>query len=208
MDTQQKNPQLATEEFAVHQLESRMSAVETYQAFYNLYGQAELLDTNGRLSSEILLADRALYCDESNDASTHLIVRQYNDAVVHPGRRRFLDGQPEHFFPYDSDSFVVVTTDGDTIDRWVVRSAYGIHPGRLDTVLNPYYANRETLYFQLSSPDGQTQRSLQFNRETGSGTMTLPSGNMGWILSEFDTLRQLDRIREQAPSIGHIATAS
>lgn len=208
MYSPEKPSQPTADSGEVHQLESRKSALETYRAFYSIYNQETFLDTNGRMSSDILIGGRALHCDETGDASTHLIIRQYDDAHYFPGRRRFVNGRPEHIFTYDADGFVVVTTNGNTIDRWHVDNAHGIHSGRIDGVVNQYRPELENVHMQLSSADRNTRKELTFNRATGLGTMTLDSKRLGWILGEQDTARQQARIFETAPTIGHIATAS
>lgn len=208
MNGYEQGTQKLSEGAEVHQLEARMSAVETYKAFYSIYGQADFLDTNSRLSCSLLLPGRALYCDESGDAATHVIVREYNDAPWYPSRKMLGATPSQRMIPYDPGSFVVVTSDGDSIDRWHVLAAHGIYDGEIDAVVNQYNSGQETIFMDLKSADSQMRRKLQFNRANSTGTMTLRTGNVGWILDQRATELQMARIMEPVQAIGHIATAS
>lgn len=195
------------EHASVHTLELRKQPQEVYEAFYNLYGSEEFIDIDGSASHGILINGRVLHDDLSGNRNTHLIVRCREGVMLPAGRRQGQGDRVQHVFPYVAETFIVATTDGKSIDRWQTINAYGIHEGKIDTILNPYRPEREMVQLRLVNDLGN-HAFLKFNMGLGYGMMTLPEDHSGWILDAADSDVERSRVLATASDIGHVATAS
>lgn len=195
------------EQGEIHQIEQYRTPSEVYAAFYELYGGEVLKDVStGMTSTGMLLDGRVLHIDETADRSTHIIVRRADirtPAVTHLPYR----GQPNHCLYYKAKDFMVVTTDGSGIEIWDVKDASGTYEGRIDTILNPYKPERETMTLSLINNSGTEKRKLEFNKATGEGTMNSYGGYGGWILKAEDSRQERNK-QLAILHLGHKAIAS
>ena len=192
----------------VHRIESRRSSLETYAAFYELYGGDTFVDMDGSICQDAVIGGRVLHRDNPFDRSMHLIVHEKDGNRRFGSTTRTVKGQPEHTMQYDPSGFVAITTDGVDIQRWQAHSVQGVYIGHLDTVMNPYMPANETLFIGLIATDGAAKANLEFNVGTMAGMMRFSDGGTGWILGERDSQAERARVLEAAAAIGHSAVAS
>lgn len=209
MYNQEHKSQLTADGGEVHQLESRKSALETYETFYQLYGE-DALQNYG--FSTIL--NRVLHMDETEDRSTHFVIAKAD--VPKRQIREHYDrlGVPAHFIPYKPNDIIVASTDGNLITEYDVVSAYGMYRAHLNDTDSKYDPHYETM--ELSLLPSMAVRSInhviraEFNLGTGYGTVAMGERPCGWVLSDQESTRIRNIILTPAltQSVGHTAMAS
>lgn len=209
MYNQEHENQLITDGGEVHHLESRKSALETYETFYQLYGQSEL-----RQYGFSTILNRVLHEDETEDRSTHFVIARA-DAPRRQIREHYdRHGVPVHYITYKPQDIIVASTDGDLITEYDVVSAYGVYRAHLNHTDSKYDPHNETM--DLSLLPNFAARSIhhvikaEFNVATGHGTVAMGERQCGWVLSDQESKRIRDIILTPSltQNVGHAAIAS
>jgi hypothetical protein len=163
----------------VTQLQELKTNAETYEAFYRLYEESELL----RKGFSVIL-NRVLHIDETKDRSNHLIVAQANVPML-PIRRQYGRGHaPMHYVPYSPGDMIVATTNGESITEYQTLNLHGTYRAHLNGVDQQYDPVYETVDMTLFSDITQELTLAQFNMGTGSGIVRLGGLSCGWILDD------------------------
>ena len=187
---------------AVTQLEAKKSPAETYQTFYDLYGEAAL-QRRGPSGWHVVLG-RVLHFDLNDSGDVHVMVARSNESMNLPIRRRYSSlGLPMHEVPYRASDFMVASTDGQGIAVYGVRSVMGIYRNHINGVDKPYNPQYEKLQLRLESEQGASRAEFQY--ASGDGIFELHGYPAGWILSELESSRIQAGILQ---GIGHAAIAS
>ena len=187
---------------AVTQLEVKKTSAETYQTFYDLYGQ-EPLSKRGPRGWHIVL-NRVLHFDQDDRRDLHVLIARSNNSMNPPMIRRFDKlGLPAHLIPYATDDFMAASTDGQTITAYDMRQVTGIYGDYINGIDKQYDARYEKLQLTLASAEGQSTAEFQY--ASGEGVFDLHGYPTGWILSEQESLNLKSVVLQ---GIGHAAVAS
>lgn len=187
---------------AITQLETKKSPAETYQTFYQLYGE-ESLDRKGRHGWHIVL-NRVLHFDQDDRRDVHVLVARNNSSGNPPMLRRFNRlGLPAHLIPYPPDDFMVASTDGQDINAYETRQVMGVYRNHINGIDKPYDARYEKLQLTLTSQQGYSTGEFQY--VSGNGVFDLQGHPTGWILSEAESSNLRTSVLQ---GIGHAAVAS
>ncbi len=155
-----------------------LPVVHSYAEFTERYATAYDTQTNTHL-----LLNRALHVAETSDRTTQVAVRQSRTARRYPAVRQPHAPEPYIEFPYDGHDFLVVSYDGHETQFWDTVSSYARYYARLNGVDAPYAPIHEIVHLELKNSATNQPSRLRFNSETGCGTLDMPSGYLGWILS-------------------------
>lgn len=188
----------------VSHLQSRKTNTETYQTFYQLYGEEHLRELGGHT-----VLNRVLHFDIDDRRDVHVVVARANNSVNLPARREYDRlGVPAHRLPYKAADFLVAVTNGITISEYEVKKAEGIYRANLDGVYHQYDPRYEQVHLDFSSEAGQG-RAL-FRAFGGDGVFNLQNNPIGWILSQAESERMRAEVLSDSvvPGIGHTAVAS
>jgi len=175
----------------IYQLEAYRSPEEVYAAFYRDFDSKGLTE-QGYPVARTLLNGRVLHVDETNDRSTHILLHVLKGARTLPVIRQFAGEIPRHILPYSPEDFAAITTDGASITKWQATYAQGTYNYWLDTIHNPYNADRETLEIDFTGSNGKRAR-LQCNIGKGNGIFMIEDGPTAWILAEDES--ELERTK-------------
>lgn len=189
---------------AVTQLETKKSRAETYQTFYDLFGEQAL----ARLRGHIVLS-RVLHFDQDDRRDVHVIIGRHDQSMNLPIRRHYTElGLPAHRVPYRAEDFMAAATDGCKITSFEVQSVAGIYKNHLNGVDKQYNPEYETLCLRLVSAEGVSSGTFQYG--SGNGVFDIQGHPTGWILSEPESLRIRQSVLSPGaiPDIGHVAVAS
>ena len=199
MSSPEKEPAVS-----VTQLHELRSEIETYEAFYRLYGESEV---ERRGFSTIL--SRVLHIDETEDRSIHFVIAHANVAIS-PIRRQYDSrGTPIHYVPYNAHDIKVVSTDGTSITEYSVLNAYGTYRAHLNSTDHQYNPIHEKVELTLMSA-AEGLITAKFNMATGDGTVDRGGQPCGWILSDTEStrIREIILTPALADTLGHTAMAS
>lgn len=187
---------------SVTPLEAKKSSVETYQTFYDLYGEAAF-QRRGPNGWHMVLG-RVLHFDHDDNRDIHVVVARDNQSINLPMRRRYSSlGLPMHEVPYRASDFMVASTDGQDIAVYGVRSVMGTYRNHINGVDKQYNPLYEKLQLRLESEQGAGRAEFQY--VSGDGVFELYGKPTGWILSELESSRIQSSILE---GIGYTAIAS
>jgi hypothetical protein len=187
---------------AVTQLEAKKTPAETYQTFYELYGE-ESLSRKGPHGWHVVL-NRVLHFDQDDSRDVHVVVARDNSSINPPMRRRFNTlGLPMHLVPYAADDYLAASTDGHTITAYDMRQVMGVYSNHINGIDKQYDAAYEKLQLSLMTEQGKS--SAEFQYASGEGVFDLQGYPTGWILSERESLNLKPAIFQ---GIGHTAVAS
>lgn len=189
---------------------------EVYEQFYCIYGADHFVDQEDmRPAMPAPVVDgRVLHFDHPEiSRATHLIVRQKR-GISRYVRGQLFEEEPEFsYVSYPEKTFIVATTDGNSITRWHVRSAHGIVNDPPDAEIEdfpynpidrPYEPSVTTFHLDLSDQNGSRAR-LVYNSVDGNGTMEI-DGQLGWILDARDSAIEKQVALQQIPDdVGHAA---
>lgn len=188
-----EQPNIQTAE--VHELDQYRSAEQTYAAFYQLYGGENFQFDDGSTSRYMLLGGQVLHFDAvgndvPQDRSMHMIIRE-KDGVLNPRiqRRGSKKTGFEFTVPYRFDNYLVVSTDGDSIQRWEIKNMLGTYEGHIDPIVNQYRPEKEIIHLGLIalSEGAQNSIKLEINAAHRTGSAVLGNGRKGWLLSYQDS---------------------
>lgn len=187
---------------AVTQLEAKKTSAETYQTFYDLYGE-ESLSKRGPHGWHVIL-NRVLHFDQDDRRDIHVLIARNNNSMNPAMIRRFNTlGMPAHLIPYAANDFVAASTDGQIITAYDTRLVTGVYGNYINGIDKQYDAQYEKLQFTLGSAEGQSTAEFQY--ASGDGVFELHGYPTGWILSEQESLNLKSAVLQ---GIGHVAVAS
>lgn len=148
-----------------------------YMDFYKKYGGVKV--EGERVYPEPVIEGRVIHFDDrENSRDTHIIVRQKRNLSHAISSADDEDPFTRVYFP--EGSFIVATTNGQSIDEWDVLEADGVVPGHFDGVESIYDPTKVLLCFELQR--GENERAtLVYNTDKGDGTLQI-GGELGWIL--------------------------
>lgn len=189
---------------AVTQLETKKSPAETYQTFYELFGDRALMKKGWHM-----VLNRVLHFDQDDRRDVHVVLGRHSQSINPPMfHRRSSLGLPMHLIPYKADDFMAAVTDGQTISPLDVISVTGTYRNHINGIGEQYDPAYEKMQLKLRS--GQGIGRAEFQCSTGNGVFDLHEYPTGWILSQQESERQKESILLPlvAQNIGHTAVAS
>jgi hypothetical protein len=205
MSNPEQESQLTADSGEVHQIESRKSALDTYETFYRLYDNAALQKRGFRA-----ILNRVLHIDETEDRSHHFVVA-HAEVPLLPIRRKYdHKGVPVHHVPYNPGNIMVASTDGESITEYSVLNAHGTYRAHLNGTTHGYDPIHEKLELSLQADVSKKLITAGFNMATGDGTVHIEGQYCGWILSEPESARIREFLipRPVISELGHAAIVS
>ena len=188
----------------VSHLQARKTNTETYQTFYQLYGENHLREMGG-----LTVLNRVLHFDIDDRRDVHIVVARAINSINLPARQQYDRlGIPAHRLPYRASDFLVAATDGTIITEYEVQKVEGTYRAKLDGVYHPYDPRYEQVHLDLVSEAGKSK--VLFRAHSGDGVFNSQNYPLGWILSEAESLRLREEVlsKEIIPHLGHTAVAS
>ena len=160
------------------------SSHEVYQEFHAKYGREK---ETGEGYHSIRCARTVVFnSPDGEDRSMQLSVFEANASRGRYTRVWDSIGRPMTQLVYDPTGFLIVTTDGKSIQQWQATRVYGMHP-RIDAVVQQYVPVLEDLCFDIVAESGEEAR-LNLSRNGMAGSLDFGGSQFGWILTAEQSL--------------------
>lgn len=197
------SPEIAS----ISELQEYKSPVETFRAFDDLYSSTEL----GRYGYSVLL-DRIVHIDGPTVSSIKMVIAQERNSRLLPAiRGHAANGQLTVILPYQETDFVLAMTDGTTITEHEVLSAHSTYHGPVGGVdIKNDPKHEKTFHMAFRHSESTSMSTIDFEIESGEGTVNIANGPFGWILKASESSQRAEQLRASADitEAGRIPAAS